>query len=63
MFTFCKALGISFLIGSLVLLLMFIATGKDEYLGSIIVAIVAIVAFLGNFISFYYERNHKVNNK
>ncbi|HLR18606.1 MAG TPA: hypothetical protein VK115_01660 [Staphylococcus sp.] len=60
MFTFCKALGISFLIGSLVLLLMFIATGKDEYLGSIIVAI---VAFLGNFISFYYERNHKVNNK
>lgn len=54
MLLYVKALGMSILIGILIFLLMFIGTGKDQLLGSVIMAL---LGFFGSFISFLYEKS------
>ncbi|MGO2040428.1 MAG: hypothetical protein ACTH2I_10170 [Staphylococcus equorum] len=54
MLLYVKALGMSILIGILIFLLMFIGTGKDQLLGSVIMAL---LGFFGGFISFLYEKS------
>ncbi|MEB7835210.1 hypothetical protein [Staphylococcus equorum] len=50
----------SILIGILIFLLMFIGTGKDQLLGSVIMAL---LGFFGSFISFLYEKKHNRESK
>ncbi|WP_253721378.1 hypothetical protein [Staphylococcus sp. NAM3COL9] len=45
----------SLLIGILIFLLMFIATGKEQLLGSVMMSL---LGFFGSFISFLFENRH-----
>ncbi|OEK65298.1 hypothetical protein AST01_12965 [Staphylococcus equorum] len=60
MLVYVKALGMSTLIGILIFLLMFIGTGEDQLLGSVIMSL---LGFLGSFISFLYEKRHNRETK
>lgn len=60
MLVYVKALGMSILIGLLIFLLMFIGTGKDQLLGSVIMSL---LGFFGSFISFLYEKRHNRETK
>lgn len=46
MLLYVKALGMSILIGILIFLLMFIGTGKDQLLGSVIMALLGFLEVL-----------------